>query len=98
MRVELRVEGSRHIINWTGGCNSSGTTYTISDGRLHLDQPVGSTVVLCNDALMSQDTLLGRLLSAAPEVTISPSAVRVTDSELTITFAPTGEVMISPSS
>jgi heat shock protein HslJ len=98
MIVEFRVEGGREIINWRGGCNSSGTTYTISDGRLHLDQGGASTVVLCNQVLMDQDTLLGQLLSAGPEVTISPSTLRLAESQITITFAltSTGESSLTP--
>ena len=38
---------------------------------------------------MDQDTLLTQLLSAAPEVVISTTSLRVADSHISITFAPT---------
>ena len=87
--VEFSVEGSRNIIGWTGGCNSLGTTYTISAGHLNLDEPTGSTAGLCDQALMDQDTLLSKLLSAGPEVVISATSLRVADSQINISFAPT---------
>ena len=87
--VEFSVEGSRHIVGWTGGCNSLGTTYTINGGRLHLDKVIGSTSDLCDQALMDQDNLLSRVLSADPKVTISATSLEIVDSHTTMTFAPT---------
>ena len=94
--VEFSVEGSRHIIGWTGGCNSLGTTYTISDGHLHLDNDIGSTTVLCDQALMDQDDLLSRVLKADPEVSISATSLRIADSLTTMTFAPTTKSAYDP--
>ncbi|MCU1387067.1 MAG: hypothetical protein JWL72_405, partial [Ilumatobacteraceae bacterium] len=87
--VEFSVEGSRNIIGWTGGCNSLGTTYTIRDGHLRLDKVVESTSDLCDQALMDQDDLLSRVLANAPEVEISATSMRLSDSRVSITFAPT---------
>ena len=76
--VEFAVEGSRDIIRWTGGCNSSGTTYTLRDGNLHLDREIGSTTVLCEKRLMRQDRFLYQVLLAAPSVVVSASLLLLT--------------------
>jgi heat shock protein HslJ len=94
--VEFSVEGSRHIIGWTGGCNSLGTAYSISDGRLHLDNDIGSTTVLGDQGLMDQDDLLSRVLRGDPEVAISATSLRIDDSHTTITFAPATKSAYDP--
>jgi META domain len=89
--VEFAVDGGRDIIRWSGGCNTSGTTYTDGDGNLHLDRQIGSTTVLCAQRLIDQDRFLSQFLLAAPKVAISASSLRLVESDVMITFAPTSK-------
>jgi heat shock protein HslJ len=94
--VEFSVLGGRNLIGWTGGCNSLGTTYTISDGHLHLDKNIGTTAVLCGQARTDRDNLLSRVLGGNPAGSISATSLRIDDSHTTMTLEPTTKNAYDP--
>lgn len=67
------------------GCNTQRGGYSIADGVLSVD-PMMSTMMACDEALMAQDTSLATFFSSSPSIALDGDVLTVSggDTELTL--------------
>lgn len=77
------VDGSLAV---AGGCNGQRGDYSIDDGTLSVGALM-STMMACDDALMTQDQRLAELLSSSPAITLDDDTLTIAgDGTLTLTL------------
>lgn len=80
---EITIEFVDGRLSANAGCNGQGGDYSIDDGDLVVGALM-STMMACDDALMTQDQRLAELLSSSPAITLD-------DDTLTLTLASDGD-------
>ena len=86
--ITLRFEGPTFSRN--AGCNTSGSGYTVSDGRLRVVGEGFSTMMACEQALEEQDGWLQEFLDAGPDYTLDGSELQLTSGDVTIDLTSDG--------
>ena len=73
---EITIEFADGRLSVNGGCNGQGGDYSITDGVLAVGALV-STMMACEDALMTQDQRLAELLSSSPTITLDDDTLTI---------------------
>lgn len=76
---EITIEFADGRLSVNGGCNGQGGDYTVDDGQLGVGALM-STMMACDDALMTQDQRLAELLSSSPTIALADDTLTLTGS------------------
>lgn len=61
-----------------GGCNTQNAGVEVADGQLRLTSELASTMMGCEDPLMTQDQWVASFLEADPDLTLDGDALTLT--------------------
>lgn len=86
------VEGSEVVLSFAdgtllveAGCNSQRGGYEVTDGVLQVE-PMASTMMACDEALMAQDQLVATILSSGPTVEQDGTELVITSADTAMTL------------
>lgn len=74
-------------ISANGGCNTLNGAATWDDGTLEVAEPLASTMMACDEALMEQDQWLSEFLTSGPAIEIDGDTVTLGDDASGITLS-----------
>lgn len=77
--------GNDGTVTGSGGCNSLGGTYEVSDQTISFND-ISSTLMACEDARMAQEGAVTQVLSGTAQFEIKDRTLTLTNAGMTLVF------------
>ncbi len=84
--TQVRISFEDDRLSASAGCNTLSAAYTIDEGSLTLDGQPASTMMGCDDDLMTQDGWLASFLADGPEAELDGDTLTLTGGDVTMTM------------